>query len=97
MPNSGLEAAGAVAAGAGVGAAVYTAVGGIGVAAGGTAVGITLGPFLLIGSGLGAVGYGLYWLGKQMGGGGSPNTPPSPPAQPLGPSNPNSGRRITDR
>ncbi len=32
-----------------------------------TAVGVTLGPFIAIGAGVGAVGYGLYWLDKQVG------------------------------
>jgi uncharacterized membrane protein len=42
-------------------------IGGIGVAATGTAVGITLGPFIAIGAGVGLTAYGLYWLGKQVG------------------------------
>src|SRR5437870_5155751 len=105
MANGGQEAAkaaGAVAAGAGVGAAIYGAVGGIGLAAGGAAVGITLGPFLLIGGGLGAAGYGLHWLGKQVGAAaGGPNTPPSSSVPTLGsgpasPSRPDSGWRVGD-
>jgi hypothetical protein len=40
-------------------------IGGVGVAAGGTAVGITLGPFIAIAATVGLVRYGIYWLGKQ--------------------------------
>jgi len=53
--------------GAGAGAATYSTFGGVGIAATGTAVGITLGPFIAIGAGVGLTGYGIYWLGKQMG------------------------------
>ena len=66
--NDGVKAAGAAATGAAVGAGTYATIGGIGIAAGGTAVGVTLGPFIAIGAGIGSVGYGLYWLGKQVGG-----------------------------
>ncbi len=59
-------ALGAAAAGAGLGAAVYGTIGGVGIAATGTAVGLTLGPFIAIGAGLGSAAYGLYWLGKQV-------------------------------
>jgi hypothetical protein len=38
-----------------------------GIAATGTAVGITLGPLMTIGAGVGLTGYGIYWLGKQIG------------------------------
>jgi hypothetical protein len=62
-----LKATGAAALGAGGGAAVYGTIGGIGVAATGTAVGVTLGPFIVIGAGVGAAAYGVYWLGKQVG------------------------------
>jgi len=48
------------------------------VAAAGTAVGVTLGPFVAIGAGLGTAAYGVYWLGKQVG---------ASPTQPLPPSN----------
>jgi len=60
--------AGVVAAtGAAVGAGTYATIGGVGLAATGTAVGITLGPFIAIGAGVGLAGYGFYWLGKQVG------------------------------
>ncbi len=65
--KEGAKAVAASAVGAAVGAGTYGAIGGIGVAATGTAVGITLGPFIAIGAGLGAAGYGVYWLGKQVG------------------------------
>lgn len=54
--------------GAGVGAGVYGVIGGVGLAVGGTAVGLTLGPFIAIGTGIGTLGYGIYWLGKEVGG-----------------------------
>jgi len=66
--KNGARAVVATVAGAGAGAAAYATIGGIGVAAAGTAVGITLGPFIAIGSGVGLTAYGLYWLGKQIGG-----------------------------
>ncbi len=53
--------------GAGIGAGTYGIIGGVGVAASGTAVGITLVPFIAIGAGVGLTGYGIYWLGKQVG------------------------------
>ena len=56
----------ATAAGAGAGVAAYGTIGGVGIAATGTAVGITLGPFIAIGAGLGLTAYGVYWLGKQV-------------------------------
>lgn len=46
--------------GAGAGAATYGTIGGVGIAATGTAVGITLGPFIAIGAGLGLTTYGVY-------------------------------------
>jgi len=57
----------ATVAGAGAGALTYGTIGGVGIAATGTAVGITLGPFIAIGAGIGLTGYGIYWLGKQVG------------------------------
>ena len=66
--KNALKTVGAGAAGGAVGAGTYATIGGIGVAATGTAVGITLGPFIAIGTGVGLVGYGLYWLGRQVGG-----------------------------
>ena len=62
-----LRTVGAAAVGAGVGGVVYGTIGGVGLAATGTAVGVTLGPFIAIGAGVSAAGYGLYWLGKQVG------------------------------
>ena len=55
-----------VATGAAIGASTYHVIGGIGIAAIGTAVGVTLGPFIGIGAGVGLGGYSLYWLGKQI-------------------------------
>jgi hypothetical protein len=54
--------------GAGVGAGTYGVIGGVGIAALGGAAGVTLGPFIAIGAGIGFAGHGLYWLGKQIGG-----------------------------
>lgn len=54
--------------GAGAGAGLYSVIGGIGIAVGGTAIGVTVGPFIAIGTGIGTIGYGLYWLGKEVGG-----------------------------
>lgn len=62
-----LKAAASGVAGGVAGAGAYSVIGGVGVVAAGTGVGITLGPFIAIGSGLGLVGYGLYRLGKQVG------------------------------
>lgn len=62
-----VKAAASATVGAGAGAATYATIGGVGVAATGTAVGITLGPFIAIGAGIGLTGYGIYWLGKQVG------------------------------
>jgi len=53
--------------GAAAGVGTYGVISGVGVAAVGTAVGITLGPFIAIGAGIGAAGYGIYWFGKQIG------------------------------
>jgi hypothetical protein len=69
-----LKAGTTAGAGAGVGAAAYGVFGGVGVAAGGTAVGITLGPFIAIGAGIGLAGYGVYRLGKQIGAKGKKGT-----------------------
>jgi hypothetical protein len=57
--------AASTAAGGAAGALTYATVGGVGVAAAGTAVGITLAPFVAIGAGVGLVGWGLYSLGKR--------------------------------
>jgi len=65
--QNGLKALTAGAGGAAAGAVLYSTIGGIGVAATGTAVGITLGPFIAIGAGVGFTAYGLFWLGKQVG------------------------------
>lgn len=90
--SDALKSVGSATVGGLAGAGVYSAIGGVGLAVGGTAVGITAGPFIAIGAGLGAVGYGLFWLGKQVAGGGSggaggaalPSVPPGgpPPANP---------------
>ena len=57
----------ATVAGAAVGTGTYSVIGGIEVAATGTAIGVTLGPFIGIGASVGLGGYCLYWLGKQVG------------------------------
>jgi hypothetical protein len=62
-----IKTLGASATGGGVGAGVYGVIGGVGLTAVGTGVGITLGPFIAIGAGVGAAEYGLFWLGKQVG------------------------------
>jgi hypothetical protein len=65
--KNGVKAIVSAGVGAGAGAATYATIGGVGIAATGTAVGITLGPFIAIGAGIGLTTYGLYWLGKQVG------------------------------
>lgn len=57
--------AGAV--GAGVGASAFAIIGGVGVAALGTAVGLTLVPFIAVGTAVGLGGYGLVRIGKEIG------------------------------
>lgn len=52
--------AGAV--GGAAGAGVYTAVGGAGLAVGGTAIALTIGAYILAGSVVAAAGYGVYRL-----------------------------------
>jgi hypothetical protein len=52
--------------GGALGAGTYDVIGGIGVAATGTAVSVTLAPLIVVGSGLGAAAYGLYWLGSAV-------------------------------
>jgi hypothetical protein len=64
--SDALNAVGSAGAGAAAAAGLHFIVGGVGVAAAGTAVGLTVGPFIAIGAGVGAAGYGLYWLGKQV-------------------------------
>jgi hypothetical protein len=51
--------------GGALGAGAYGILGGVGVTAVGAAIGITLGPFIGIGAGIGALGYGVYRLGKH--------------------------------
>lgn len=60
------KAVGTTAVGAATGAATYASIGGLGLTAVGTGVGITLGPFIAIGAGVFALGYGIFWLGKQV-------------------------------
>lgn len=62
-----VKAAGAAGVGAVTGAGIYGVIGGVGVATGGTAIGITAGPFIAIGAGIALAGYGMYWLGTQIG------------------------------
>lgn len=52
--------------GGAAGAGTYGVIGGVGLTVVGTGVGITLGPFIAIGAGLGAAGYGIFWAGKQI-------------------------------
>lgn len=61
-----LKAAGITGAGGIGGALAHKIIGGIGIAIKGTAVGVTLGPFIAIGAGIGLTGYGIYQLGKQL-------------------------------
>lgn len=61
-----LNTVGSAGAGAVAGVGIYSLTGGIGIAVGGTAVGLTVGPFIVIGAGVGATAYGIYWLGKQV-------------------------------
>jgi len=53
--------------GAVVGGTTYATIGGMGLALCGTAVGITLGPMIAIGAGVGLVGSVLHSLGKKDG------------------------------
>ncbi len=53
------------AGGAAVGAGTYATIGGLGLAGGFGAVGITLLPMIAIGGAVATVGYGLYQLGRQ--------------------------------
>ena len=57
-------AMGSGAAGAAIGAGTYGMIGVVGVADAGTAVGITLGPFIAIAATVGLAGYDIYWLRK---------------------------------
>lgn len=54
-------------AGAASGAATYGVVGGVGVAALGTAVGITLAPWMILGAAVVTTGYGVYQAGRRAG------------------------------
>lgn len=51
--------------GGAAGATTYGVMGGIGLAAAGTAVSVTLGPFIAVGVGLGAFTYGVFSLGRR--------------------------------
>jgi hypothetical protein len=62
-----LKTTGTSVLGGACGAGLYALIGGVGVTAVGTGIGITLGPFIAIGAGIGGAGYGLVWLGKQIG------------------------------
>lgn len=55
-------AIGAVVAGAGVGAGASAIVGGMGLAIGGTAIGVAMAPVAAVGAVVGLAGYGLYKL-----------------------------------
>ena len=52
--------------GAAAGAGVSATVGGIGLAAMGTAVGVSMAPLAAVGAGIGALSYGAYRLGKRV-------------------------------
>lgn len=85
-----LKAAVAAGTGAAAGAGVNVAIGGIGVAAAGGAIGVTLAPMAVVGAGVAAAGYGLYWLGKEVGrsqGGGGGGGSGGPPGE-TAPKNP---------
>lgn len=72
--STGTEAAkvaGTAAAGAGAGFAASHVIGGVGLAVGGTAVEVTLAPFVAIGCGVALTGRGVYKLGKWLGGKGN--------------------------
>lgn len=58
----------AAAAGAAAGALTHATIGGVGVAAAGTAVGVTMAPFIAIGAGVASIGYGLFLLGRRSAG-----------------------------
>jgi hypothetical protein len=64
--SKAIGAAVAAVVGGVTGAGIFGTIGGIGIVACGTGVGITLGPFIAIGAGVGLVGYGLVWLGSQF-------------------------------
>ena len=71
MSAFGLEAAkagGGVAAGAAVGAGASAAIGGMGLAVGGTAVAVTMLPMVIAGGVVGGIIYGAWRIGKAMGG-----------------------------
>jgi len=55
--------------GAAVGALTYSSIGGMGLAVGGTAVGITLGPMITIGAGVGLITGALLKRGSSNEGG----------------------------
>jgi len=65
--KDGLEVVGSTAVGGAVGAGIHGIIGGVGVTAIGTGVGITLAPFIAIGAGAGFALYGAFWLGRQIG------------------------------
>ena len=59
------NAAAAAGAGAATGAAAYGVIGGVAIAVGGTAFGITLLPFTVIGGAVALAGYGIFRAGKS--------------------------------
>lgn len=61
-----LKTAGTSVLGGACGAGLYCTIGGVGLTAVGTGVGITLAPFVVIGASFGATGYGLVWLGRKL-------------------------------
>lgn len=62
-----IKTAAASVAGGAFGAVIYGIIGGVGLAATGAGFSMTLGPLIAIGAGLGATGYGIFWLGKVLG------------------------------
>ena len=61
-----LQTVAATGIGAAAGAGTYGLIGVVEITAGGTSVGITLGPFIAIGASVGFASYGIYWLGKKI-------------------------------
>ncbi|HMB30622.1 MAG TPA: hypothetical protein VKN82_02225 [Desulfohalobiaceae bacterium] len=62
---SWFKTAGSTIGGACVGAGASAVIGRIGIVAMGTGIGVGMGPFIAIGAGLGATGYGVYKLGQH--------------------------------
>jgi hypothetical protein len=61
-----LKAGGTSIVGGALGAGLYGTIGGIGLTAVGTGLGVTLGPFIAIGAVIGGAGYGVFSLGRRF-------------------------------